>query len=485
MNKINCMSRIDLRWSRAIERETSEDPTMFFLVICVLFSCIHSPLGENIEFTRSEETCNLRYTSETQASKGNRYVQPKKNLTLCCAHQITASKLTLDMKKRDKNCCVEGNTAIVGGLRPCAGRMIMTTFIPPTGKQKDLGNDPFDRLGPEIRPFAACLNYDKTNQTAKLEDNQGYHLIPVVDGNKCKDSKKPWHIKWMGIAPGYKKLAYSWCCAKDIYSDYSLDPKTLCCGLSGAQSNYYAKGAQIMPDNPTCCRKIDYGDGPKPFCEPYVLNSPSGNSPYLTCPPPSGLYDVTPNLDEVVPRGGPYYYAYPDKVASTDDLYTVSHCNLGNKFKSFTYFYSYFDMEDHFHNISGYEKTIHIAKITDGYGLCCSKKDAFALSKHDLIRFCCTTITTNYDRPFIGSRKVSCFQYDSKRGGFGTKYFSFRACRNSIACDASKLVNLKFLRTNYSVKKSTDTILYGSQSYYVSKNVKVTGRVPITKKNNM
>ena len=476
VNKINCMSQIEFKWSRAIERETSEDPTMFFLVICVLFSCIHSPLGENIEFTRSEETCNLRYTSETQASKGNRYMQPEGNLIVCCAGQITASNLTLDMNKRDRNCCVEGNRAIVGGLRPCAGRMIMTTFIPP---QKEPGYLGYTVFTLDVRPYYSCPNYTKLYREAKLVDTQGYRLIPVVDGNKCKDPKKPWHIRWMGIAPGYRKFAYSWCCSQDIYSDYSLDPKALCCGLSGAQSNYYATSTQLMPDNPRCCRYFaggKYAEGIAPFCETYLLNNPSKTAQYRTCPPPSGLYDVTPDLDELIPKAGPYSYAFPIDSVSTNDLHSVSLCNLDEKhrFRKYKYFYSPYSVGDRLYDT----QNVYTIPIDDAFGICCKRKNAFALSKKKLIRSCCSTVTTNYDKSFRKDKN-----YCHLNGTFNRSFFFFRPCFGFHACNDGVLyLHYPNRKVNYSVIRSTDPNLYGSGSFFLPKNEKATGPVPIVTK---
>ena len=411
---------------------------------------------------------------------------------MCCAE--IASKLTLDMNKRNKNCCVEGKTAIVGGLRPCAGRMIMTTFVPPKEKPQALDYRPENEdtllefiVQHKATPVFVCPKYTEINREAKLVDNQGYHLISVVDGNKCKDSKKPWHVKWMGIAPGYKKLAYSWCCSQDIFSDYSLDPKKLCCGLSGAQSNYYAQGSQIMPDNPPCCRKTEYlfrSNTQSPLCEAYVWNNPSKTSPYRTCPPSSGLYDVTPNLDEFLHRAGPAYYAFPDTATTSDDLYSESRCKLGkkSKFHSFKYFYSFFSAADRLPRKS-YKGTYLRARISDAFGLCCSQKNAFALSETQLFQSCCSTMTTKNDE-FTEKRYISCTKSNrtARIGKYG--FIVFPACRDGGCKEQGRTEEggLEFdpkYRTKYTVQRPTGPYLYGSETFFVSKNVKATGPVPI------
>ena len=440
-------------------------PMLLLLSITfIIFASLdHFIRGQEATFTRvASEQCKFNYKSENDTgTKGNRYSM--QGTTICCSPKMTQASMSINLSERKKNCCVEKGSVTVGGLRPCPGQMFFTHF---EGNSEDIQVPSISLEGAFMPgPRSECASSSKTKSKAATVDAGGYRLISFAEKDKCVDKKKPWHIKFVGVAPGYRKFAYSWCCSQDIYSDYTLDPKSVCCGLSGAQSDRFTKGSNIMPNNPPCCRHRGNQQDVRPLCEPFIMNNPSKNSPYRTCPPISGLNQITTNLDEKVPLFGPYSYAFPEKVSTSTDLHSHSLCSK-TRFATFKYFYSIENMYDRLTTKKG---------PGDPYGVCCSQENMFAYDGRKVAASCCIAFTSKSGDSSY--KRINCFKEQSK-SRVGAISFTFPACKEN-ACSRGVLKSDKEFSIEYSVDSSSDPNLYGSESFFATKNTRVTAPVPI------
>lgn len=295
----------------------------------------------------------------------------------------------------------------------------------------------------------------------------------------CADSSMKFQAKFYSVYNDEEKVyLFSWCCKKDIFKDYRLDPRKECCGLSGSMSPYAStsKGqvstisgnkkskisnGRILRDNPPCCRT----QARKALCEPFTLlqtgNGQGKNS--RDCPPLSGLANVTKNLKEDIPYFAPAYYAISKGAGKIRELSTMSTCVL----KDYKYFYTFRNIVDGLKN--GFDEK---------YGLCCKRQNMFAESATTMVNECCVTYTTEMNAA-VSKNKLSC---SPKKGGAKGQVLYYRPCIPG-ACSRDKNNSLsaadKFRVKYHSMiverEQSTKSPLYGSEIYFKSKNTYALG----------
>lgn len=425
-----------------------------FNFICIIFSyqLIHPAKSAS---SSMNSNCIFSYTydgSQIQTTQGFQFTIQGSN-SVCCKKMMT-DKSSLDIMKRDVNCCLlEGNACYLDGMRPCSNKICIGNF-PSSSQPETVQNDAQDKQVVQT----LCPSVVKPNKQGELlKYNAESSLIGMTDkSDKCIDSSMSTRIIFAYVNTNTNKMvaspSFSWCCSNDIFSDYSTDPKKVCCGLSGSSAPNYYPGAGVNIENPPCCRKI----GNRALCEPYVSNSKKKFN--QACPPLSGKYDKTTDLKETLPYFSPMYYAFN----SMKPTYTTSKCKIifsppsvGNvEAIGSPSFYS-----------------IKNAKDTQAqqFGLCCIGKDTFFMDQSIILKFCCISYVKLSGSKATSPEKVSLPCDDN--GKIQENTFHFQPCpdksgKKKLKCTNSMLVYDESAVNEISIQNAKETNLYDSYKFF-------------------
>lgn len=427
--------------------------TMLFFFTCVcIISC--EKAGETkLQFTEdtSGQGCFFNYYHENSKDKrfristtpGHKYSSSSKSKFLvCCKDKVDPSQI--DIMKRDLNCCLyQGDSCYYDGMRTCSYRICVARF-PDSPATKVIENKDPDKMF--IRKL--CPDIQKPN-------NKGIILIyPESDeltgytdrSFPCKDQSMKVKITYRYTSLDndptlIEPIMINWCCSKDIFMDYTLDPKKLCCGLAGAGAPNFYPGAYVHVDAPPCCRKIQN----RIPCEPYVkeIKYKFQKKKIMFnqfCPLVSGRSDLTSNLKEVLPYFTPQYFALNNGDISS---YITGRCDffeVGER-----PLYSTNDLQ---------------TSTKTHYGICCTKDTGDSTKfPHPLLDFkllmdvCCVGITdNNQGKEKIG--KIPCDDSTNGKGKVDNNIFYPRPCKPT-GCSNSNLIDRK--------NETVDTI-FGSRT---------------------
>lgn len=322
---------------------------------------------------------------------------------VCCKNAIP-DDATMSILQRSKyNCCIYSGDCAFGGMRGCAATPCIATF--PSGQANTQDNTYPDKLVSS----KICTSQTMANGnmgSVRIEEPRD-HQIGLTDGNPCHDRNFPVHIIFVrarteksdkSISFIGKSENHQWCCKKDIFDDYTLDPKSICCGLSGAHSPYYYGGKKLDTDTPKCCR----GQGGRPACEPYVGPQWKYNQ---KCPPYSGYYNVTPDLTHQLGFFVPMFYSLETIGKSLWSPGRTTCKYTSNPKKETKYFYT---LSTALQRLSEKESTI---------GLCCNVKDMFYYDEKTMLKSCCIGYFTTEtdDRSELDKRYKEIGQQDKER----------------------------------------------------------------------
>ena len=447
---------------------------MFLLSTCLLLlssACICS----GRVFMKSEKSprCIFNYLDAVFNSafqgQGTRY--HNETYQICCPFN-QPYVLFNPTKRSRKNCCAIPSAREYSNLltRPCAF-LNYFTFMRARVKNYVPSNDP-------AAPYNKykCLNDNRRDSDSfrRPRDDSLMQLVRGVTDKRenCADRRRRFQVKFYFTArtgiSDTRNYLYSWCCARDIFKDYTLDPRKECCGLSGSLSPFYSRIVDesrgghpgvILRDNPPCCRT----QARKELCEPLPLYDGVQFASRI-CPPFSGLANVTSNLMEDIPNFAPSYYAFKEGSVNNYDLFTESRCQLN----SHPFFYT-------FRNVLN----AYFAGFKEEYGLCCTRRNMFAESVQTVTSECCITYTGN-SNSINKAFKLPC---NSDRGGVKDQSLFFKQCvpggcsednQSTLSTDSKFRVI-----QNYTVNKLFEAgdnqlapplRLYGSDFYFWEKN---------------
>lgn len=413
---------------------------MTFQAVTLLFLLQINSLVFGQDFMRTNQRCNLYYISPRTAIKGLTYNSTE--ASLCCDENTGNSVPGDAIQSRISGCCQQaGNTCYTNGVRPCPKYTCIASFASlatanesPNGQAPNIMSDnSFNRK--------ICSDVNTLEPTGMLAPNQ---IIPLLSKKNCVDPGMQFHILFLKMINGTIRKLHDSCCDGDITSDYELNPREVCCGLSGSPSPYYGYLNGSSSEYPRCCNSNDYRN----TCDPANLARFTGGSdPFQKCQPQAGLYNMTTLLSRNLPLYSPRYY-YKQRT-QPDRLSTCT--NPTNS--SFKYLYSIQDLQD------GY-----FENVQHSFGLCCKKQNAFAEDPRNLINSCCITYLDNVSN--TGNRvnlqcttgKPSILQYT-----FSSQYI-FPSCITG-ACKNGILSSNQQYRVSYKISPPIDN-LYGVYKFF-------------------
>ena len=285
--------------------------------------------------------CAFKFLNVWKYEKGYNYANEYELYEVCCPFNKTYIDFSLNIIPYKDNCCIyetddpdRKHNAIqagrkynlhMGGPRLCSGLGIWDEFREwGSAWIKKKNESTYERY---ICSKSTFLDFDSTSW---LIDGRVFYKDHT---HNCSDPSKPHHIK-----VGY--MGYSWCCGVDISDNYLVNPRFVCCGLAGSQSQRYSELSGelgwIGHGTPPCCRLQNEMQP----CEPLVFASGISNPSSLNshvCPPLSGMANITKDLGAEIPNYAPTYYAFKDKMEDLrSDPYTISYClDVGPNYQYF------------------------------------------------------------------------------------------------------------------------------------------------------
>lgn len=314
-------------------------------------------------------SCDLYFKTTKLSVKG--VVFKGSRTKICCDVNRTETSFPKSViQALTPGCCLLRNRKCYTlGMRPCPGYFCKAFFLNIT--------DPVDGEVPNFNLLdisitkTICTQNNILELTGRLKKN---NVIKIKSNRPCKDPIKKKHIVFYKKINGKFRAIRHMCCLGNIVRDYSLSPKLLCCGLAGSPSPYDGFNNGTSTEFPNCCR----GAQDRNTCEPANLRrftSKSKKGAFQQCQPQAGLFAKTPILNVDLPLYSPrYYWSMKDEAPNA-----VSMCaNPTNS--SFMYLYSIQNLQDSYFKNS-----------SRSFGLCCTKKDIYALDELTISTSCCIT----------------------------------------------------------------------------------------------
>lgn len=372
--------------------------------------------------------------------------------SLCCLDQTNASIRAIYLDQF--NCCASNTTRdpsrnVFSKYRPCPNSNYLATFGDkfPNVIRIRKNQEVFGRTFVQNKCPSPSLNrLYFIHRLFPLEDGKRFE-IPVRSPSPCRLSGHKIHFSFYSFKVRTRrgvdsfidgKYRYSWCCRKDVFQSYKLDPRKECCGMSGAQSNFYARGARFRPDTPPCCRNSRSYDQYPQSCEPAVVGTTR------RCPTIAGLWNQTFGLQNL-PNNAPYNYDNNNKCSDGTATYYPRN------------FYSTFFLKN---------------KTNEETFLCCKVSNRispnyWAKTARDIMRQCCIDTIAQQTKKSI---KIPCSTGLTLIKEYGRDHIRTFVYR---ACDPSKCINgtlmpsepKKVMNSSYRYLRKID---YGNPEYLPS-----------------
>lgn len=447
--------------------------TMIKLSLCrsifILFITVPSVYVIKLTKLKGKE-CAFSYTSrlngqQREQSKitGNTYSSMGKDVEICCVKSFNLSSITIDtsMAQKSINCCLVKGTCYYNGMRTCADKICMAKFKKKGDKiiknEKNVDSEIVKTLCPPKK--------EPENKKGKILTYKNNNLVAFTDTEKCKDSSKPFHIFFTFADLNSLKVTLdatiNWCCTVDVMSNYQIDPRQECCGLSGAGSNNFLPGAMVHVDSPTCCRSSNT----RQTCEPYREKVKAGLF-NQECSPQAGAWETTTNLNSSFPLSGPMYYAPSDRRSASTEFFvndvSLEYKSSNESMKNQRYFYLLQNFNDRY-----------VPKMDqDFYGIFCIQIGAFFLEPENIVKDCCIAYVKALGRlnakPIPANLpKLPC---DTKgKGVVKNNQFYYRPCEGFKCVSNSLKRNNKTIGYTSMIKVSFNA--YDSRAFFKARYV--------------
>lgn len=413
------------------------------------------------DFVRGKSVCTFsiyRKDSYNTYNMGTQYSSSNTQVGLCCKDNnkknvASMKSMKVDLKQRNANCCInKGTICYINGVRPCSEYICFSRFNNSGSKViQNTAND--SMFNPYLCPDPQPPPESKTFiRIYPLEER----LISYYDSqHRCKDKKRKYLIafNYLDFYTSRYKIEpsrFKWCCSKNIFKDYSINPKDVCCGLSGSSAPNFYPGALVNVDNPPCCRTL----GGRSLCEPRVANITDGNQ---VCPPLSGTID-TKNLTEDLPLFSPQYFPFfinrNEPSGRGYEAPSLKIFKWGSSHRKYLYLFSDFyndqinpdnDLDDHAIYSIGCNVRLE-SSANDFLKQCCISITVFALVNNKALKF---------PKKFM---KFSCAKSNITDGKF-----MYTSCIKDNCVKTSD--DQRYLGA-FTMNPANKNTFYGSQKYF-------------------